>query len=228
MKKRSKRMRANLELTSGLGACSIADAVEHLKKTKAPKFDETFEVAIRLGIDVKKSDQMVRGAISLPRGIGRQLRVIAFAKGEKAEAARKAGADEVGAEDLAERIQKGWFDFDIVVASPDMMPVVGRLGRVLGPQGKMPSPKNGTVTPDVSKAVSEFKAGKVTIRADAGGIVHAPVGKRSFPSDHLVENVEALVQFVKALRPQASKGSYIVKAALTTSMGPSIVLEGVV
>jgi large subunit ribosomal protein L1 len=207
-------MRGNLALVEEVGSCSVVEAIEHLKKTKPPKFD------------VKKSDQMVRGAVSLPRGIGRELRVIAFAKGDKADAAKEAGAAEVGADELAKKIQDGWLDFDIVVASPDMMPVVGRLGRVLGPQGKMPSPKNGTVTPDVAKAVREFKAGKVTIRADAGGIVHAPVGKRSFPDEHLVENVDALVAFVKTLRPTSSKGNYIMNAALTTSMGPSVALEG--
>lgn len=227
MRKRSKRMQANVKLTDGKGPLGFSDAIELLKKSQAPKFDETVELSVRLGIDVKKSDQMVRGAVSLPRGIGRELRVIAFAKGDKADAAKAAGAFEVGAEEMAKKIQDGWLDFDIVVASPDMMPVVGRLGRVLGPQGKMPSPKSGTVTPDVAKAVTEFKAGKLTFRADAGGVVHAPVGKRSFPTDHLVENIEHMLAFVRTLRPQTSKGAYILGAVLTTSMGPSIALEAV-
>ncbi len=227
MAKKSKRVKNNDEMVQGKSPMASKEAVELLQKTKGTKFDETFEVAVRLGIDVKKSDQMVRGAVSLPHGIGRELRVICFAQGDKAEQATAAGASEVGGDELAKKIQDGWLDFDVVIASPDMMKVVGKLGRVLGPQGKMPSPKAGTVTPNVGDAVKEFKAGKVTVRADAGGIVHAPVGKRSFSADKVADNVQALVDYVKSLKPPASRGTYIVSTALTTTMGPSVFLEGV-
>lgn len=226
MRKRSKRMRANIEAVGDrTQQHGVADALKMLKDSQPPKFDETVEIAVRLGIDPKKSDQMVRGAVSLPRGIGRETRVIAFARGDQAEAAKEAGAEEVGAEELAKKIQDGWLDFDVVVAAPDMMPVVGRLGRVLGPQGKMPSPKSGTVTPQVGKAVQEFRAGKVTVRADAAGIVHAPVGKRSFEDGFLAENVDAMLVYLKQLKPSTSKGTYIQSVALSTSMGPGVFVE---
>lgn len=222
----SKRVRANEKMVGDRVDFTLAEAIDLLQKTQAAKFDETVELVVRLGIDVKKSDQMVRGAVSLPHGIGKSMRVIAFARGDKAEAAKAAGAMEVGADELAKKIQDGWLDFDVVVASPDMMGVVGRLGRVLGPQGKMPSPKSGTVTPDVAKAVQEFTAGKVTVRADAGGNVHAPVGKRSFPAAKLVENVEAMVAYLKTLKPSASKGHYILGCTITTTMGPGLAVQG--
>jgi len=227
MHKHSKRYQENEKLLNGRRSWPLQEAVDLLKKTRAPKFDETVDIAVRLGIDVKKSDQTVRGAISLPHGVGRTMKVICFAKGDKAEAAKAAGAIEVGGEEMAKKITDGWMDFDVVVAAPDMMGIVGRLGKVLGPQGKMPSPKNGTVTPDVAGAVKEFKAGKVQVRADAQGIVHAPVAKRSFDPKKIIENVEALLTFIKNQKPAASKGAYIQSVALSTTMGPGIFVEGV-
>ena len=185
-----------------------------------PKFDETVEVAVRLGIDPKKSDQLVRGAVSLPKGLGKKVTVIVFAEGEKAEAAKGAGADTVGSGELAEKILGGWLDFDIVIASPDMMKHVGKLGKVLGPQGKMPSPKSGTVTPDVAQAVREFKAGKVEFRTDAGGNVHAPVGKRSFAVEDLEQNIKAFLDHLSSLRPPAVKGEFMRRISVSTTMGP--------
>ena len=185
-----------------------------------PKFDETVEVAVSLGIDPKKSDQLVRGAVSLPKGLGKKVKVVVFAEGDKAAAAKAAGAEEVGAADLAEKIAGGWMDFDVVIASPDMMKHVGKLGKVLGPQGKMPSPKSGTVTPDVGNAVREFKAGKVEFRTDAGGNVHAPVGKRSFSAEDLEANLVAFLDHVAAMRPSAVKGEFLRKVSVSTTMGP--------
>ncbi len=196
------------------------EAFELLKSLPAPKFDETVEVVVRLGVDPRKSEQLVRGAVSLPKGLGKTVTVVVFAEGDKAEAARAAGADEVGSEDLAKRIQDGWMDFDIVIASPDMMRHVGKLGKVLGPQGKMPSPKSGTVTPDVGKAVDEFKAGKVEFRTDAGGNIHAPLGKRSFPTGDLLENFSAFMDNLLSMRPAAVKGTFIRRISISTSMGP--------
>ncbi len=188
-------------------------------------FDETVEIAVRLGIDPKKSDQMVRGSISLPRGIGKSKSVIVFAEGEAATEAEEAGADEVGGDELAKKIQDGWMDFDVCIAHPGMMRVVGKLGRVLGPQGKMPSPKSGTVTDKVGQAVGEFKAGKVEFRADAGGIVHIPVGKRSFEPEALRENIVHFVDFIKGLRPSAVKGAFIKKVSVSGTMTPSLTLD---
>ncbi|HTF91183.1 MAG TPA: 50S ribosomal protein L1 [Planctomycetota bacterium] len=185
-----------------------------------PKFDETVEVAVRLGIDPKKSDQLVRGAVSLPKGLGKKVTVVVFAEGDKADAARAAGADEVGSGDLADRIAGGWLDFDVVIASPDMMKHVGKLGKVLGPQGKMPSPKSGTVTADVGAAVREFKAGKVEFRTDAGGNVHAAVGKRSFKTEDLEANLRAFLDHLAAMRPPAVKGTFMRRISVSTTMGP--------
>ncbi len=227
MRKRSKRYQENDKVLGGRRSAPLGEAVDLLKKTKAPKFDETVDIAVRLGIDTKKSDQIVRGAISLPHGVGKVLRVICFAKGDKVAEAQGAGAVEVGGDELAKRINDGWLEFDVVVAAPDMMGIVGRLGKVLGPQGKMPSPKNGTVTPDVANAVKEFKAGKVQVRADAHGIVHAPVAKRSFTIQKIVENVEAILTFIRAQKPATAKGAYIQSVALSTTMGPGIFVEGV-
>jgi large subunit ribosomal protein L1 len=227
MRTHSKRFRENEKTLNGRRSAPLPEAIDLLKKLRPPKFDETVDIAVRLGIDVKKSEQVVRGAISLPHGVGRTMRVICFAKGDKAEAAKAAGAVEVGAEELAKRITEGWTEFDVVVAAPDMMGVVGRLGKVLGPQGKMPSPKNGTVTPDVASAVKEFKAGKVQVRADAHGIVHAPVAKRSFEPKKIAENVEALLAFIRNQKPTTAKGTYIQSVALSTTMGPGIFVEGV-
>ena len=198
------------------------EALALIKSLPAAKFDESVEIVVHLGIDPKKTDQLVRGAVPLPKGLGRKVRVIVFAEGEKAAAAKGAGADEVGAAELAERIQGGWTGFDIVITSPDMMKHVGKLGKVLGPQGKMPSPKSGTVTTDVAAAVKEFKAGKVEFRTDAGGNVHAALGKRSFTVEDLQANLQAFLGHVSSLRPPSVKGDFFRKISVSTSMGPGV------
>lgn len=198
---------------------------ELMKSLTPAKFDETVAVSVRLGIDPKKTDQLVRGAFSLPHGIGKSVRVIAFAEGQKAEEAKAAGAIEVGGQELAKKIEGGWMDFDVAIAAPDMMKFVGRLGRVLGPQGKMPSPKAGTVTPNVGQAVKEFAAGKVEFRTDSGANIHVPVGKLSFPIAHLAENTEAFVRHISSLKPSQAKGTFVVKVAVSSTMGPGIVLD---
>ena len=198
------------------------EALTLLKSLPPAKFDESVEIAVRLSIDPKKTDQLVRGAVSLPKGLGKKIKVIVFAEGDKAAAAKAAGADEVGAAELAEKIQGGWTEFDIVITSPDMMKHVGKLGKVLGPQGKMPSPKSGTVTPDVAAAVKEFKAGKVEFRTDAGGNVHALLGKRSFAVEDLRANLQAFLDHVSSLRPAAAKGDFFRKISISTSMGPGV------
>ncbi|MDJ0520868.1 MAG: 50S ribosomal protein L1 [Planctomycetota bacterium] len=203
----------------------IGSALGVLENFPKPKFDETVELAVRLGIDPKKSDQMVRGSVSLPKGIGKSRSVIVFAEGEAAAEAEAAGADEIGGEDLAKRIQDGWTDFDVCIAHPSMMKVAGKLGRILGPQGKMPSPKSGTVTPQVGQAVTEFKAGKVEFRADSGGIVHVPVGKRSFPADDLEANISHFVEHLRGLKPSAVKGAYIRKVSVSATMTPALTLD---
>lgn len=220
MAKRSKRYREGVAKVDRSQTYEPKAAFDLLKSLPAPKFDETVEVVVRLGIDPRKSDQLVRGAVSLPKGLGKSVTVVVFAEGDKADAAREAGADEVGSGELAEKIQGGWMDFDVVIASPDMMKHVGKLGKVLGPQGKMPSPKSGTVTPDVAKAVTEFKAGKVEFRTDAGGNVHAPLGKRSFATDDLLENLTAFMEHLGGMRPSAVKGTFVTKVSVSTSMGP--------
>lgn len=220
MAKRSKRYQAAEKRVDRDKQYQALEALELLKSLPHPKFDETVDVVVKLGVDPRKSDQLVRGAVSLPKGLGKTVRVVVFAEGDKADAARAAGADEVGAGDLADRILGGWLDFDIVIASPDMMKHVGKLGKVLGPQGKMPSPKSGTVTPDVAKAVQEFKAGKVEFRTDAGGNVHAPVGKRSFSSEDLLANLTAFLDHLAGMRPAAVKGTYMRKISVSTTMGP--------
>ena len=225
MPKRSKRYRKGADKLADKTPRDIKDALNVLGQFPKAKFDETVELCIRLGIDPKKSDQSVRGAVSLPHGIGKTLRVIAFAEGEKAEAAKAAGAIEVGSADLAKKIQDGWLDFDVAVATPDMMKHVGRLGKILGPQGKMPTPKAGTVTPDIGKAVSEFTAGKIEFRNDPGGNVHGPVGKRSFTVDKLAENIQAFVAHVNSMRPNSAKGAYIVKGVVSSTMGPGIPIK---
>ena len=225
MPKHGKRYLSALSLREAGRLYELDEAVALLRKFPAPKFDETVEVTLLLGIDPKKSDQMVRGSISLPHGIGRELRVVAFAEGEKADAAREAGAVEVGAEDLAKKIQEGWMDFDVAIASPDMMRHVGKLGKILGPQGKMPSPKAGTVTPDVATAVREFKAGKIEFRNDSGGNVAAPMGRRSFEPKALRENVQAFIDYVSSLKPATAKGAFIKKATLSATQSPGIPLK---
>lgn len=203
-------------------ALPVEEAVSKLKSFPPTKFDQTVEVVLRLGIDHTQADQIVRGSIVLPHGIGKEQRVVVFAKGPQAEAAKEAGADFVGDEDLAKKIQGGWTDFDACIAAPDMMKVVGPLGRVLGPRGLMPSPRAGTVTPDVAKTVEEYKAGKVEFRNEKGGNVQAPVGKLSFDEQKLTENVQAFIDKIAALKPAAIKGIYIKSAHLSATMSPSI------
>ena len=206
-------------------AVGLAEAVEKLKSLKAVKFDQSIECVLNLGIDPKQADQLVRGSISLPHGIGKQKKVVAFCEDSEAEAARKAGAVEAGCDELVKKVSDGWMEFDVAIASPKVMGKVGKLGRVLGPQGKMPSPKNGTVTPDVATAVAEFAAGKVEFRNDAGGNVHVVVGKQSFEAGKLVENIEAFVSHLKKIKPSAAKGTYIKKMCISSTMGPSLVIN---
>ncbi len=202
---------------------TLEEAVALIKEMPPAKFDESVDLALNLGVDPKHADQMVRGAIVLPHGTGRSVRVLVFAKGDKENEAREAGADHVGAEELAKKIQdENWLDFDRVVATPDMMGVVGRLGRILGPRGLMPNPKLGTVTMDVAKAVSESKSGKVEYRVDKHGIVHASIGKRSFEPQQLVDNAHALIDAIVKAKPAAAKGTYLGKIAISTTMGPGI------
>jgi len=204
---------------------SLAEAVEKIKSFKSAKFDQTVECVLNLGIDPKQADQLVRGSISLPHGIGKQKKVIAFCEDADIEAAQKAGAVEAGCDELVKKISDGWLDFDVAIASPKVMSKVGKLGRVLGPQGKMPSPKNGTVTGDVATAVAEFAAGKVEFRNDAGGNVHIVVGKQSFESEKLIGNIEALLSHMKKIKPAAAKGTYIKKMCVSATMSPSITIN---
>lgn len=204
---------------------SIEDGLEVLKQSCWAGFDETVEMAFNLGVDPRKADQMVRGMVSLPHGTGKVARVLVFAKGEKEKEAREAGADFVGAEDLVEKIQGGWLDFDSAIATPDLMGVVGRLGRVLGPRGLMPNPKLGTVTFDVAKAVKDIKAGKVEYRVEKAGIVHVPVGKLSFETTQLVDNISAVVSALIKAKPSTSKGRYVKKVTLSSTMGPGIPID---
>ncbi|MAB81358.1 MAG: 50S ribosomal protein L1 [Planctomycetes bacterium] len=220
MRKRSKRYSGATDKIDRTRQYEPKEALGILKELPAPKFDETVDIVVKLGIDPRKTDQLVRGAVSLPKGLGRAVKVVVFAEGDKADAAKSAGADEVGSQELAAKIQGGWMDFDVVIASPDMMRHVGKLGKVLGPQGKMPSPKSGTVTPDVATAVQEFKAGKVEFRTDAGGNVHAPLGKRSFSVDDLSENLTAFLNHLTGMRPSAVKGPFFRKISVSTTMGP--------
>lgn len=201
------------------------EAIRILKELPTAKFDESVELAIRLGVDPRKQDQQVRGALSLPKGTGKTMRVAVFAKGEKATQAREAGADVIGDEELATRIQGGWMDFDAVVASPDMMPTVGKLGRVLGPRGLMPNPKSGTVTEDVAKAVSDIKGGQVEYRTDKAGNVHVIIGKKSFDEADLVENYAAVVDELYRVKPAAAKGRYVKTVTLSSTMGPGIKID---
>ncbi len=206
---------------------SLEEAVELVKKTATAKFDETVETSIRLGVNPKHADQMVRGAVILPHGIGKSVRVLVFAKGEKEKEAREAGADFVGAEDMVERIQGGWLDFDNAIATPDMMGQVGRLGKILGPRGLMPNPKVGTVTFDVARAVREVKAGKVEFKVDKAGIIHAPVGRASFPLNQLHENALALLEAVMKAKPASAKGHYLRGVTLSATMGPGIRVDAI-
>ena len=206
---------------------SVDEAVVLVKETATKKFDESVDVALKLGVDPKHADQMVRGAVVLPHGIGKSVRVAVFAKGDKAKEAEAAGADIVGAEELAQKIQEGFLDFDKTIATPDMMGVVGRLGKVLGPRGLMPNPKLGTVTTDVARAVRETKAGKIEYRVEKAGIVHAPVGKASFPVEKLRDNLNAVIESVMKAKPPGAKGAYLQSASLSTTMGPGVKLDAV-
>jgi large subunit ribosomal protein L1 len=201
---------------------AIDKAVTLLKQFNTTKFDQSVEIAMRLGIDAKQADQLVRGSIVLPNGIGKSLRVVVFAKGDLAEQAKSAGADEVGTDDLAKKIKDGWTEFDVCIAAPDMMGLVGPLGRVLGPRGLMPSPRAGTVTPEVAKTVKEYKAGKVEFRNDAGGVVHAVVGKLSFDAQKLIENIQAFIHHIHSLKPNSVKGHYVKGIAISATMSPGI------
>jgi large subunit ribosomal protein L1 len=203
----------------------LDEAITVLKENVFAKFDETVDMSFNLGVDPRKSDQMVRGTVILPHGTGKTVRVLVFAKGEKEKEAREAGADVVGAEDLVEKIQKGWLEFDNAVATPDIMGLVGKLGKVLGPRGLMPNPKLGTVTFDVAKAVREIKAGKVEYKAEKAGIVHVPIGKASFKPEQLQDNALAVIKAVSKAKPSSSKGKYIKKVTLTSTMGPGLKLD---
>ena len=223
MPKHGKRYRNNFEKVDRENQYSPAEAVRILKDFEPTKFDETVEVHIRTGLNVRHADQQLRGTISLPHGLGKEMTVAVFAKGDKAREAEEAGADFVGAEDLATRVEEeGFTDFDVAIATPDMMPVVGKLGRVLGPQGKMPNPKVGTVTMDIAKAVSESKAGKIEYRTDRHAIVHLPIGKLSFDGKVLLENYAALIDEIVRAKPAAAKGRYLHTVTLTTSMNPGV------
>ena len=201
------------------------EALKLVKETAKAKFDETVELSMKLGLDVRKADQQIRGTVSLPKGSGKQVRVVVFAQAEKAREATEAGADEVGDNDLAQKIEKGWTDFDVAIATPDMMPVVGKLGRVLGPRGLMPNPKTGTVTTDVSKAVKEFKAGKIEYKTDRQANVHAILGKASFAVEDLVENYLAVVDEVMRAKPAAAKGKYLRSIGVASTMGPGVRID---
>jgi len=225
MAKTGKRLRAAYENLDRSKTYTVDEAVRLLQENARAKFDETFEIAMNLGVDPRHADQMVRGMIQLPHGTGKSLRVLVFARGERAEQAQQAGADIVGAEELAEEIQNGRSDFDRCIATPDMMAVVGRLGKVLGPKGLMPNPKLGTVTPNVAEAVEAAKAGSIEFRVEKAGIIHAGVGKVSFPHEKLVENVRAFIAAIQRAKPSGAKGVYIRKISATTTMGPSLRID---
>ena len=222
MVKRSKRYNALLEKADSSEPLALDAAISRLKDFGTTKFDQTVEVHMRLGVDPKQADQIIRGSIVLPHGIGKSQRVIVFAKGDLAEAAKEAGADEVGQEELAKKIKEGWVDVDACIASPDMMGMVGPLGRILGPRGLMPSPRAGTVTPDVARVVKEYKAGKVEFRNDSGGNVHARVGKLSFDTKALIENAQMFIDHILSLKPSAVKGTYVRGISIAASMSPGV------
>jgi large subunit ribosomal protein L1 len=225
MASKGKRLKAALATVDRTKLYPLGDAVKVLKAAPKAKFDETVEIALNLGVDPRHADQMVRGTVNLPHGTGKTLRVAVFAKGDKADEARAAGADLVGDQDLADKVQAGQIDFDRCIATPDMMPLVGRLGRILGPRGLMPNPKLGTVTPNVGEAVTAAKGGQVQFRVEKAGILHAGVGKASFTAESLVANVKALVDAVNRAKPTGAKGTYLKRAALSSTMGPGLKLE---
>jgi large subunit ribosomal protein L1 len=222
MTKKHKEARAKVDRTKNY---QLKEAVEIIKEASYAKFDETVDVAVRLGVDPRHADQMVRGAVVLPNGLGKTIRVLVFAKGEKEKEARDAGADYVGADDLVAKIQEGWFEFDTAIATPDMMGVVGKIGKLLGPRGLMPNPKVGTVTFDLDRAIKDSKAGKVEFRVEKAGIIHAPVGKLSFAADKLQENILALVDALIKAKPPAAKGNYVKKMTISSTMGPGVPLD---
>ena len=221
----AKRYKAAVALIDRAKAYTVEEAIATLKKTPGTKFDESVDLAFHLGVDPKHADQMVRGAVVLPHGIGKTVRVAVFAKGEKEREAREGGADVVGAEDLVERIQGGWMEFDTAIATPDLMGQVGRLGKVLGPRGLMPNPKLGTVTFDIGRAVREAKAGKIEFRVDKAGNVHTPIGKRSFGPQALAENGMALIEAIVRAKPAAAKGTYLRTLRISSTMGPGVPLD---
>jgi len=225
--KKSRRYKENLEKIKKEGdrPRTLEEAITELKSLRQAKFDETVELATRLGVDPRHADQMVRGTVVLPNGIGKKVRVLVLTKGPKQKEAEEAGADWVGAEEYINKIQEGWLDFDAVIATPDMMSQVGKLGKILGPRGLMPNPKSGTVTQDVARAVKEIKAGKIEYRVDKGGNVHAPIGKLSFTDEQLVENAQVLLEAIIKARPQAAKGQYIKGISLSTTMSPGIKVD---
>jgi len=225
MAKKGKKLQDAAKLIDRNALYGAQEAIELAQKTSTVNFDATVEVAFRLGIDTRKNDQQIRGAVVLPNGTGKTQRVLVFAKGEKLKEAEAAGADYVGDAEYIQKIQQGWFDFDVIVATPDMMGEVGKLGRVLGPKGLMPNPKTGTVTFDVTKAIEEIKAGKVEYRADKAGIIHAPIGKVSFSAEKLVENFLAVFDVVQKAKPAAAKGTYMKSVNVTTTMGPAVKID---
>ena len=225
MAKSGKRIRSALEKVEALKEYELLEAVNLAKETAQAKFDESVDVAVRLGVDSRKADQNIRGSVLLPRGTGKKFRILVFAKGEKEAEAREAGAEFVGGEDLMKKIQDGWLEFDRVVATPDMMGVVGRLGKILGPRGMMPNPKTGTVTFSVREAINEIQAGKVDFRVDKAGTVHAPVGRTSFSAEDLAENFDALMAAVIRLKPSSSKGKYVKGVSLSSTMGAGIKVD---
>ena len=225
MAKKSKKFQDAAKKVDSTKAYSVEEAVALAKEVDFAKFDATVEVAYRLGIDTRKNDQQIRGAVVLPNGTGKTQRVLVFAKGEKAKEAEAAGADYVGDADMVQKIQGGWFEFDVVVATPDMMGEVGRLGRVLGPNGLMPNPKTGTVTMDVTKAIDEIKAGKVTYRADKAGNIHVPIGKVSFDDAKLMENFRTIHDVILKAKPATAKGQYVKNVSVTTTFGPGVKVD---
>lgn len=225
MRKRSKRYRAGEEKIEKGKIYSLPEAIRLVKEMPTVKFDETVELAFVLGIDAKKSEQLVRGTVSLPHGTGKKMRVLAFAKGSQAEEAKAAGADFVGHEDLIKKVSEGWTDFDVAVTTPDLMREIGRLGRILGPRGLMPSPKTGTVTREIGKAVKELKAGKIEFRTDKGANIHVPIGKKSFPEKSLLDNAMAVVDALIKAKPSTAKGTYMKKCVVATTMSPGVPVD---
>jgi len=225
MNGKGKSYRAALAKVDRTQRYLLEDGLQLLRDTARAKFDETVEMAIRLGVDPRQADQNVRGTVSLPHGMGKTVRVLAFAKGEKEKEAQEAGADFIGSDELIKKISEGWFDFDKAVATPDMMAAVGRIGKVLGPRGLMPNPKTGTVTMDIGKAIKEIKAGKLEFRVDKAGIVHVPVGKASFDAEKLIDNARAVLMAILRAKPASAKGNYVRGVTISTTMGPGIKVD---